>query len=463
MSNRRFFQPPKGEEDKHAYQSRFERRLKRFLTPFDEFTQSQITASAFLLFCALAAFIWASVPAWSAYYDKLTNLMMGFYIADFHFKQPLKFWINDLLLSLFFFIVGLEIKREFLAGELTNRKLTMLVVFAALGGMIVPGCIFLLFNLHSANLSGWGIPIATDTAFALGLMACFKKRLPHGVFAFIGALAILDDIGAILVIAFFYTPSFHWLPLVFALALTAVLAFLNYAGFRSAWPYLILGIVIWVLIEAAGIHGTIAGILVAFTIPARPRKGPKHFIERTKELLHLFEKRKQARPLILSDPAQHQILRQVQETAEQATTPLQRFAHQLELPIALLVLPLFALLNAGIPIQTFSGEVINRVSLGIMLGLFVGKPLGITLFSYLSMKLGLGELPAHTKLRDIFNVALFAGIGFTMSLFVSTLAFNDPKMVMLSKAGILMGSVLSGIVGVIFILLRPKDKRQFAL
>jgi len=320
--------------------------------------------------------------------------------------------------------------------------------------MLVPATIYCLFNLGTQTQLGWGIPMATDTAFALGILSCFKNKLPKGVFTFLAALAIIDDIGAIVVIAVFYTAHLNVGMLCLAFVLLALLILLNYSGFRKPGPYIIIGLLIWAAIEAAGIHGTISGILVAFIIPARPAKGPKQFISRVRTLLNYFEKRKDETVLILGDQKQHAALEEVQEVTQQATTPLQRWESKLELPIALLILPLFALVNAGIPVgfHLIDNVFTHRVSLGIMLGLFLGKPIGVLLFSRIALYCRLGSMPAETNFKQIIGASILTGIGFTMSLFISNLSFSNEHTLLVAKAAILIGSIFSAIVGVVFIL-----------
>ncbi len=454
MGNSKIFTPPKGEQDEHAYHTSMEKKVRAALTPFQEYINNQATASIFLFLCTITALAWASIPTISGLYQKFVNTSLGFHLSHFVFEKSLRFWINDVLLALFFFFVGLEIKREFLVGELTNHKRAIFVLFAGLGGMVIPAGLYLLINMNSTTQFAWGIPMATDTAFALGILSCFKQKIPKGLFTFLAALAIIDDIGAILAIAIFYTSHLNTVMLFLASILCGVLLFMNYAGFRKPFVYITIGVLIWASLEAAGIHGTVSGILVAFLIPARPQKGPKHFISKTRELLNYFEKRKEKNPLILEDQQQHVVLEKVQEVAQEATTPLQRWESKLELPIALLVLPLFALVNAGIPMNLhLLGDVfIQPVSLGILIGLVIGKPLGVLLFSRAALWFRLGTLPENTNFYHIFSVAMLTGIGFTMSIFISDLSFGKQEhFLLLSKAAILISSLFAGIFGSILL------------
>ena len=454
------FHSPKGEEEKHAYHTPLEQRIHQFLTPLQNYIYSQVLASMLLLACTIAAILWASIPSIANTYYQFTNMMIGLHIGDYVIDKSLRFWVNDLLLTIFFFVIGLEIKRELLVGELTNHKKAMLIVFAAVGGMVIPAAIYYLLNINTPEQKGWGIPMATDTAFALGILACLKHRLPKGVFVFMASLAIIDDIGAILVVAMFYTQTIELSPLFIAACIYVVLILINYSGFRNPAPYILIGLLFWFFIEEAGIHGTLAGILVAFVIPSRPNKGPVKLIESLKELIHLFKKRREINPMILQDKIQHEVLEKVQKVAKQATTPLQRWENKLRLPIVLLILPCFALVNAGIPVSVdlISHLFTDRLALGILFGLVVGKPLGVLLFSYLALTYRIGVLPSQTQFSHIVGVACLTGIGFTMSLFITNLGFyGDAQALLISKAAIFVGSLLAAVLGIVYLLMTTRQ------
>lgn len=461
MKRTKIFKPPEGEEDKHAYHSPLEQKVSEVLSPFEQFKKSQILASSLLMLCALVAILWASLPMAKYSYQWFTHLQFGFHIAGNTIAQPVEFWVNDILLTLFFFLIGLEIKREVLVGELANKKTAVLVTLAAIGGMVFPAGLYMLINIGSPEtIHAWGIPMATDTAFALAMLSLFKNKLPTNVFTFMAALAIIDDIGAILVIAIFYSDNIVIAPLILAACLLLCLVLFNYSGVRNPIPYLGLGILILILVESAGIHSTIAGIAVAFTIPARPQKGPRHFLNRTKSLLQYFEHRKDKAQL-LADKKQHEILEELKENLVHATTPLQRWESNLELPILLIILPLFALVNAGLPIQTFANyeAFFQPLTIGIIIGLVIGKPLGITLFSWVALKLKQGTLPEGIKLKHVMAISLFAGIGFTMSLFVSSLAFEpNSANALIAKGSIFIGSILAGVIGCLALVLFKRSQ-----
>lgn len=441
------FKSDEKEHDIHAYKTKVEERLRSFTSPFEQFMRNQVVTSFLLCFSTLLAFFLASLPATNQFYSSLIHTDLGIVFSDISLTRDLKFWVNDFLLTLFFFVIGLEIKREFLVGELRDFKKSGLIVIAALGGMIVPALIFMLFNYDTPFFSGFGVPIATDTAFAVGILALFRKKLPNGVFPFITALAIIDDIGAISIIALFYSKNIDVAYLFLAVLLIVGLCVINLCGARRPLLYILLGIIMWYSIEHAGIHGTIAGVIVAFTIPARPRKGPKFYIAKVNKLINYFEKRKEENPLILEDPEQHDIVEKIKEISIDSTTPLQRWENKLELPIAIFVLPIFAFFNAGISLNfDFISQIYNSLSLGIIFGLLIGKPLGVLLFVYLATKYTKFELPEGTVLLDILALAFFCGIGFTMSIFIADINFTGSDLE-IAKLAVLIASFVSAIVG----------------
>lgn len=466
MTNWNLFHAPEGEESTHAYHTPLERRVDTILTPFQTYISHQVVASLLLGLATLTALCWASFEPLSASYHAFTKTLIGFHIADITITESLKFFVNDILLTLFFFFVGLEIKREVLVGELTDIKLAAYVIIVALGGMLLPASLYWLVNIGHSTQQGWAIPMATDTAFALGLLACFKQRIPASIFTLLAAIAIVDDIGSIIVIAVYYTEQILFFPLMLAAVLLSVSILMNYAGFRRSWPYLILGTLIWTFIESAGMHGTIAGILLAFVIPARPQKGPKQFIKSVKRLLKRFEWRRQECPLVLEDEKQHEVIEEVLDNCLKASTPLQRWENRLEYPVTLFVLPLFALVNAGIDLdsQLLVAVFHTPVSLGIVLALVLGKPLGIIFSSYLACKTRFASLPKQLTSSDIVSVAFITGIGFTMSIFIANLCFDSNTAELeLAKGGILLASFLAAVLFIICVMWNssvPACKKQ---
>jgi NhaA family Na+:H+ antiporter len=418
------------------------------VSPLQRFINNQVTASVFLLIAVIAALVCANTPALTAIYFKVKNLNIGLYFGQNLYCKPLIFWINDVLLTSFFFMVGLEIKREFLVGEFSELKKSMMIIFAAVGGMVVPALLFAVVNYNAGHLSAWPIPTSTDTAFTLGLLICFKKHLPTTIFTFLIGVAIIDDIIAIVLIAVLYTQSVNVGMLFITLCLFLLLGLANFLGFKQKLIYIFLGSCMWCFMEKAGVHGTLCGILVAFMIPATPKQGQRQFSERIRKLLQLFDARKQNNEQVLEDKKQHNILENVQRIAKQTSTPLQSWESQLETPITLVVLPLFAFFNAGIQ---FNSKIIYNIfvtplSIGIIVGLVIGKPLGVSLFAWLSNKLNLSHLPKGTRLKDIFSVSCLMGIGFTISIMIANLSL-DNAILPLAKASILLASLLSAIVG----------------
>jgi len=371
-------------------------------------------------------------------------------------------------MALFFFVIGLEIKRELLGGELQNVRLAVPVVAASIGGMVVPALIYAIFNAGTPASHGWGIAVATDTAFAVGILALLGKRVPLAVAAFLTALAIIDDIGAVLVIAIFYTETILKTHLIYAAILLAGLILLNLLGVRRPAPYFLGGGLVWLAMLESGIHATVAGILVALTVPARPRHGPYWFLRRTRRLIDEFEQLEQKKQQqkenndnILGAADQHTIVEQVQDTAHKATTPLQLWERSLENPVALLVLPVFALANAGVPVNAAAvpAMLTDPIILGILLGLVVGKTIGISIFCWLALKSGFGYLPPAMNLKHVIGISLLGGMGFTMSIFIAGLSFsNSPEQLQVAKSAILLASLIAGLCGYLWLRITSTDK-----
>lgn len=426
-----------------------ERGLAGISTPFKEFIHNQTVTSAILLAATLLAIVLANSPV-AHEYAAFFETMLGIVFSDHVFKWSLHHWINDALMSLFFFIIGLEIKREIKVGELSRPGRTVPVIAAALGGMVAPAVIYLAMNASGDTWHGWGIPMATDTAFVIGILALLRRHVPATLVVFITALAIIDDIGAILVIAFFYTETLSTVHLGYAAVVLVVMALLNLMGVRRPAAYLVTGGLLWLAMLESGIHATVAGILASLAVPARPKHDPGWFVERARKLLRLFESRASSRETgdsILADQKQHEIVEKIHDVAEQASTPLQRWETALEKPVALFVLPIFALANAGVAIgaHTFTQLLFEPLVLGIVLGLVVGKCMGITLMTWLVLRLRLGTLAEEIRFAHIVGIGLLAGIGFTMSVFVAGLGFSStPGQLAAAKTGVLMASLIAG-------------------
>jgi NhaA family Na+:H+ antiporter len=438
-----------------------EKKLEDIIPPFQRFTHDQTAGSILLILCTLAALLIANSPLNSSY-EALLETETGLVFGDWSLTMSLRHWINEGLMSLFFFVLGLEIKRELLVGELKGASRSLPMIAAAAGGMLVPALLFSAFTAGTPHIHGWGIPMATDTAFAVGVLALLRRHIPAALTAFLTALAIIDDLGAILVIAVFYTTTIDTAFLAAAALLLALLIVMNIIGIRSPGVYFLIGGLVWLCMLGSGVHATVAGVLVALTVPARPKRGPAWFVSQTHELADEFAhmERRSVKPL-LGEEAQHAVAERVQDTVEKATTPLQRWERYLESPVALLVMPVFALANAGIPVslQAVTGMWTEPLALGIVLGLVLGKAAGITFMTWLSLKLGLGQLSGDMQMRHIAGIGLLGGMGFTMSIFISNLGFtSEPATLVTAKMAILVASLIAGIAG--FLWLRFQGKIQ---
>ena len=416
----------------------------RIVRPFQEFFRTEASGGILLLVCAVIALIWANSP-WSAAYFELWGTYMTVGVASAQISKPILLWINDGLMAIFFFVVGLEIKREFLTGELSSPKRAALALVAAVGGMLVPAGIYAAINWGSDGISGWGIPMATDIAFALGVLAILGKRAPLALKVFLTALAIVDDLGAVLVIALFYTAKVKVGFLVFGAVVLVALVLVNRLGVRRTSVYVVLGIALWIAFLKSGVHATIAGVLLAMTIPARRVIDGPAFLERSRMLLEQFATGLQpGRATPTSE--QMNAIHAIEDSAEKLDTPLHRMEHALHGWVAFFIMPIFALANAGVALGGGAG-LGSSVALGVILGLFVGKQIGVTGFAWLAVKLGWAELPDGVSWRQVHGVSLLCGIGFTMSLFIANLAFGDPALLDSAKVGILSASVLAGLIG----------------
>jgi NhaA family Na+:H+ antiporter len=356
-------------------------------------------------------------------------------------------WINDGLMAVFFLLVGLEIKRELLIGELSSPRQAALPLAAAVGGMLLPAALYAVMNLGGAGARGWGIPMATDIAFALGVLTLLGPRVPTGLKVFLTALAIVDDMGAVVVIALFYTSTIAWgAILMAALAMMSLLA-LNRLGVRHLVPYLVAGLALWGALLSSGIHATIAGVLLALAIPSRTRINALEFSTQARMLLDEFDRSETGDLLVLTSKGQQEALYGLDVASSRVQAPLLRLEQVLHGPVSLFIMPLFALANAGVAFEGLGGVVTDRVTLGVVLGLLVGKPAGVMLFSWLVVRLRVAQLPAGVSWRSLHGSAWLAGIGFTMSLFVGGLAFGEGPLLNAAKVGILAGSVIAGSIG----------------
>lgn len=417
------------------------------LTPLESFVRTSVSGIGLLLLGTVLALLLANSP-WSDAYSRLWATDLTVRVAGTGISQSLRLWVNDGLMSLFFFIVGLEIKREVLVGELSSPRQATLPIAAAIGGGVVPALVFAVINFGGSGAHGWGIPMGTDTAFSLGVISLFASRVSPVLVVFLTASTIVDDILAVLVIAVFYTESISWPALGAAAVLMLALAVANRAGFRR-WPvYAVLGVGVWLAIVASGVHGTLAGVLVAMTVPARSWVNPREFVRHGRRLLDEFEHAGTASGTILSNEEQQQVTQALEHLTEGAESPMTHFQHQLNPWVAFVILPLFAFANAGIPLLHGLGAVFSSaVTWGVMAGLIIGKPAGITLVSWLAVRSGATTLPRSITWRQVFGVAWLGGIGFTMSLFITELAFSTEALANEARVGILVGSIVAGLVG----------------
>lgn len=440
--------------------------VDRFLGPIHRFVRLEASSGIVMLVCAAAAMAWANSP-WQHLYEsifhgtKLTAAMGGLSILSKH--PEFIYWINDAFMAAFFFLVGLEIKREVLVGELSSVRKAAVPVLAALGGMVVPAGIYVAFNAGHETVHGWGVPMATDIAFALGVMALLGRRVPAALRVFLAALAIADDIGALVVIALFYTGHLELSFLWGALACVLVMAGMNIAGVKRAMPYAIVGLVLWYMVLESGVHATIAGVIGAMTIPVRARVDTARFAEFTRERLDEFRQAGQPGRSILTNPRQQALAQAIDDACDKVQTPLHMLEHVMAPWVAFLVIPVFALANAGVALPAdLSGLATSRVTLGVALGLMLGKPIGITLFSWFAVKTGIGALPHAVTWRHIHGAAWLGGIGFTMSLFIATLAYDTREHLDLAKLGILGGSIVAAVVGLLILRSCPVPRDDHA-
>jgi len=431
--------------------------IERLLKPFALFAKQASAGGIVLLACAVVALLWANSPL-SEYYFRLWSIPVEVRFGNLvDIDKPLLLWINDGLMAVFFFLVGMEIKRELLVGELRSPRKAMLPMAAAVGGMVVPALIYASLNWGAPEIRGWGIPMATDIAFALGALALLGTRAPLALKVFLTALAIVDDLGAVLVIALFYTENLKVNALLYSLLFWGAMIAMNRLGVRNALIYFLVSLGMWFFMLKSGVHATVAGVLGAFAIPVRSRIDPELFIARVREYLNQFDQPTAERTIILS-PEQQSAVEAIERESLRVQSPLQRLEHQLHYFVAFFVMPVFALANAGVALGGEGGlNWTSRVIWGIALGLLVGKPLGITLFSWLAVRLGLAQLPQGINFVHIVGVGFLAGIGFTMALFIGGLAFRGDEL-NYAKLGILSGSALAGAIG--FMMLRIWTKPQ---
>ncbi len=431
---------------------------KGVLAMFKKLTQSESFAGVLLLCCAVLAMIIANSPLGNAYAE-LWKMKFGFTFNDTFIGMSLEHWINDVLMAFFFLVVGLEIKREVLFGELAGFKRAALPIIAALGGMIGPGIIYFALNAGTASEHGFGIPMATDIAFALGVLSVLGKRVSVSVKVFLVSLAVADDLGAIIVIALFYSTgvSFEWLAI--SAGIVAVLVILNKLGIKSLKPYMFLGVLLWIAVHNCGVHATIAAVVLAFTIPVSPRIDTLIFMEKIAHIIDKFKGAETEKDSILLQNEQVHALDELSKQKKAVHNPLLRLEHTLAPYSNFLIMPIFAFANAGVTIGSNINFGVDHVFFGIFFGLILGKPIGIFTFTFIAEKLGIAARPNGATWVEIFGAGALGGIGFTMSMFITNLAFSGEHALIatdVAKISILIASLSAGILGSIFFLVRDK-------
>ena len=420
--------------------------MKAITSPIKHFIKLESSSSIILFFVSIIAIVWAN-SSFGNLYEELWNhkFTIGFADTSFHLSKPLILWINDGLMAIFFFVVGLEVKREILLGELTTLRKAALPLFAAVGGMVGPVLVFLLLNSGKTGLDGWGIPMATDIAFTLGILKILGKRVPLGLKIFLTAFAIVDDIGAVLVIAIFYSADIQWDLITYALILVSFVGVLSYKRIYSKYLFFVVGFIVWILFLKSGIHPTIAGILMAFTIPIYRKIDVKGFKSEVSSQLKVIEKHTSENDLLTKK--QIQAIDALEGINEQVNSPLQHLEHTLHGWVSYVIMPIFALANAGVVLNFSSIGDSSHLTMNIALALIFGNTIGILGLSLLAVKLKLADLPKGVNIQQLVGVSLLGGLGFTMSLFIVNLAYIDPNFIVASKMGVIIGSLIAGVLG----------------
>jgi len=431
--------------------------MRRISTPLKEFIKLETSSSIILFAISIIAVIWAN-SSYGYVYDNLWNnkFTIGFSDNNFHLSKPLILWINDGLMAVFFFVIGLEVKREILIGELTTLRKASLPIFAAIGGMLFPVLVFLFMGLGKAGSEGWGVPMATDIAFTLGILTLLGKRVPLGLKIFLTAFAIVDDIGAVIVIAVFYSSNIQWDLLGYAMLIYSVVTFLSYKKIYSQYIYFVIGCAVWWLFLKSGVHPTIAGILMAFTIPIERKLDIKEYIKLVSLQFNIFKASKPKPDELLSSDQIHAI-DVVENLTDKVHSPLQILEHSLHGWVSYLIMPIFALANAGVVISFSDLGEMAHISYNIALALVLGNTIGIMLMAVIAIKLKLADLPENVNFKQLFGVSLLGGLGFTMSLFIANLAYVDEEQIAAAKMGVIIGSIVAGLLGYLVLRFTLKD------
>jgi len=415
------------------------------------FIEKESNSGIVLIIATLLALIIANSPLENFYFDFFESTYFGVEFHSWSLKKPIYFWINDGLMAVFFLLIGLEIKRELIIGELSKFNKAILPIFSAAGGMIFPAIIYLFFNHHNdVYANGWAIPIATDIAFVLGILALLNNKIPLQLKIFLTSLAIIDDLGAVLSIAFFYTEKIFIKYIIIVLIGWLALVIINIMGYKNLWIYVIIGILgIWLPLLLSGVHATIAGILIAITIPVTRKIDSANFIKNIDIALNDFKKHSFSEALCILNTGQFNSIEKLKHYYNNVSSPLQTMENKLRNFTLFFIMPLFVFANTGIVLRDINiiSLFSNPLSIGIFLGLVIGKSVGITLFTYIAVKLKLAKLFSNVSFLQIIGVGFLSGIGFTMSIFITELAFHGEYLVKISKISILSASTLSGIIG----------------
>ncbi len=427
--------------------------IEKLLLPFRMFIRAEVSSGILLILSAAVALVWANSP-WTDLYTALWETHLSLQLGSFEVSESLLLWINDGLMAIFFFVVGLEIKRELLAGELSSPRLAALPLVAAAGGMVVPALIYAAFNAGTPEAVGWGIPIATDIAFSMGILHLLGDRVPSALKIFLASLAIADDLGAVIAIALFYTSEISYLSLGVGAGVFAFVALLNRLGVRNPLVYGIFGVGgVWSAFLFSGVHPTVAGVLMAMLIPANIRLDPGKFVSRSRAMIDRFDQAGPHEHHVLANRTRHDALLDLDMVTDYSLTPLQRLETALHPWVSVVILPIFALANAGVVLDLDAVSNIGHpMTLGIVLGLVVGKQVGVTLFTWIAVRLGLAQLPSNVRWIHVYGVSCLAGIGFTMSLFIGGLAFQEPARVAMMKIGIFGASVIASVLGLVVLI-----------
>ena len=415
------------------------------VSTFQKFDSAQSLGGILLFGATIIALLFANTGL-SDFYDSLRETKIGFEAGNFSLQKPLLLWVNDGLMAVFFFMIGLEIKRELMIGELNSPSKAALPLIAALGGMAVPVVFYLILNQNPLASQGWGIPMATDIAFSLAILKLLGNRVPVGLKVFLAAFAIIDDIGAVLVIALFYSASIDCMMLLWAAIPLALLVFLGIKNLFPKYLHLACSIIIWYFFLKSGIHPTIAGVLLAFTVPLRQKTDVHTFTRKMCEIADDIRENDSAHTTLLTSEQMEQI-DDIDEWTGKVRSPLQHIEHVLQGWVAYFIMPVFAFFNAGVAFNAGLRPDVQLIT-SLALSLFLGKTIGVTLFSYAGLKLRFASLPLGVSFSQIFGTAMLAGVGFTMSMFIASLAFSENPLLMDSaRIGIMAGSLVSGISG----------------